>query len=310
MAPTILRMFARRLFVAAAKSSSSSPVFMLILRVRSPLLLARSFKASTSFTVGLLKRDERKSASIIERRILTRAPMAIISKRDCCIAAISSTDISVNALKSKANQSKAVIEAAAGAAQHLEASSSEIVKIVDTINAISEQTNLLALNASIEAARAGEHGKGFTIVANEIRKLADSTTLSTKEISRHVNAINAESKETSTAMKIMIDTFADQSTSIDTAITVLSNINTVMAGIASNLANVDAAVRKVYRDKETVIAVNNEVLSSSVQMAAATEEINASQQEQYSGLDNIKERLECLNDMAEELKNAVDKFVI
>ena len=216
----------------------------------------------------------------------------------------------VEDLKNKADISKKILESAAQTAQHLEVNSEEIVKIIDTINAISERTNLLALNASIEAARAGEHGKGFTIVANEIRKLAESTTSSTKEISHRVNAIKTQSKETSSAMKNIIDTVSGQSDSIDVAGRVLSNINSVISNIADSLMKVDAAVKKVFEDKQGVIVFNNEIQGSSEQMAAATEEINASQQEQHAGLDNIREKLQNLNEMAEELKTAVDKFII
>lgn len=73
--------------------------------------------------------------------------------------------------------------------------SNNISRIVETINTIANQTNLLALNATIEAARAGEYGRGFTVVAEEIRKLADQTTLATKEISNTLNKIEGSSAQ-------------------------------------------------------------------------------------------------------------------
>jgi methyl-accepting chemotaxis protein len=83
----------------------------------------------------------------------------------------------------------------------LGSSSEQIGRIVSTIDEIAEQTNLLALNAAIEAARAGEHGRGFSIVAGEVRRLAERTTRATKEIEGMVETIQRDTQETVEAMR-------------------------------------------------------------------------------------------------------------
>jgi methyl-accepting chemotaxis protein len=93
------------------------------------------------------------------------------------------------------------VQAGAKKMKNLGDRSMEITGIVDTISRISEQTNMLALNAAIEAARAGEHGRGFSVVAEEVRKLAERTAAATQEIAKLVSAIHHETNETVAAIE-------------------------------------------------------------------------------------------------------------
>jgi methyl-accepting chemotaxis protein len=109
------------------------------------------------------------------------------------------------------------VQAGAKKMKNLGDRSMEITGIVGTINRISEQTNMLALNAAIEAARAGEHGRGFSVVAEEVRKLAERTAAATQEIEKLVKVIHAETNETIHAIEQQTQVVEQESQIVGTA---------------------------------------------------------------------------------------------
>ena len=97
------------------------------------------------------------------------------------------------------------VKETAGTVENLGGRSEQIGAIAGTIQEIADQTNLLALNAAIEAARAGEQGRGFAVVADEVRKLAERTRKATAEISEMIRSIQSETKEAVAAMETGVD---------------------------------------------------------------------------------------------------------
>jgi methyl-accepting chemotaxis protein len=121
--------------------------------------------------------------------------------------------------------------------------SMEITGIVDTISRISEQTNMLALNAAIEAARAGEHGRGFSVVAEEVRKLAERTAGATQEISKLVKAIHSETNETVAAIERQTQVVEQESQLVSQAGESLIQIRDVSTESASLVTDISALAR-------------------------------------------------------------------
>jgi twitching motility protein PilJ len=135
---------------------------------------------------------------------------------------------------------RANVQAGAKKMKNLGDRSMEITGIVGTIARISEQTNMLALNAAIEAARAGEHGRGFSVVAEEVRKLAERTAGATQEIDKLVKAIQSETNETVDAIEKQTDVVEAQSTLVARTGDSLVEIRRVSTESATLVADISA----------------------------------------------------------------------
>ena len=221
---------------------------------------------------------EEMGATVIE--VAKNASQAAEFSKKASEMAIKGGNIVSSTVGGMRNIAKSV-EGSADTIEELGKSSDQIGEIITVINDIADQTNLLALNAAIEAARAGEHGKGFAVVADEVRRLAERTTKATKEIKEKIELIQDRTAGAVEAMnsgrkdvEVGVDLATEAGQSLNSIVEMVKSVSDMIQQIAAAQEEQSAAAGEVSANMESIAAVSKEASSSVMETSNAANELS------------------------------------
>jgi len=214
----------------------------------------------------------------------------------------------VDAARSTLLDVRGVVQRSSRQVRALVEQSASITDFIDLIKRISSQTNLLALNAAIEAARAGEHGRGFSVVADEVRQLADSSASAAGEVTKTVDSLRAQVKEIEATMEVGTSKVAGIESVAQAVVQGLDAIGTAIGEVqttATTLSRQTEQSRDIVGELAERAAL---VASAATEHAASAEEVSAAAQEQSASTLDMAASASALLDASTRLTKLTEGF--
>lgn len=192
--------------------------------------------------------------------------------------------------------------------EDMNSATGQIGLITDTINSIASQTNLLALNAAIEAARAGEAGRGFSVVADEIRKLAEQSTSATNQIQGLLETIKGKSSLAVGSIEEAKSIVAEQNQAVSETKDIFNKILSSIGELLDSIKLIQASLVETTKEKQEIVSRMQNIAAVSEQSSASAEEVSATTEEVTAAMNEFTTSAEGLQELSRKLEEQINKF--